>query len=78
MDLNKNQAKFFKRFNHIAGLEQSGNHNSISIEDKEWMKSVRENIEKILWNYQRQEELLKFVPSIEVRGMIRSRITTLI
>ena len=48
MDLNKNQAKFFKRFNHIAGLEQSGNHNSISIEDKEWMKSVRENIEKIL------------------------------
>ena len=48
MKLNKNRTKFFKRFNHIKELEQSGNRNLISIEDNEWITRIRKNIEKIL------------------------------
>ena len=48
MKLNKNQAKFLKRFNRIRRLEKSGNRNSISIEDKKWITRIRENLEKIL------------------------------
>ena len=48
MKYNKNQAKFLMRFNRIKRLQQSGDHNLISIEDKEWMKMIRKKIEEII------------------------------